>query len=473
MKRRRVDNQIERRLLTAMITSTDFLAQASFLLQGNLDMIESSHWKTVAGWCIDHFTKYRQAPGKNIETTYHAWAEGQEDSPQAEAVHSLLEDLSACWEDAGQEPLNVPFMMDQLKWLVDKKSLNKLQENMEWALSTGKPKEAWNAIANCRPTDVLADTGVDPLRDSEAWERAFAESSEPLIHFPGDAGKFLNRALTRDALIGIQGPEKRGKTFWCIEMVMRALSERRKTAFFQVGDLTEGQVLRRIGTYLTGRPSLENMCGDVTVPTRVIPPREEGEELRVETRMKSCPRPVSEQACKRAIQKFLRAQGIHPDKPYFKLSVHANSSVSVQGVAAILARWELVDGFIPDVVVIDYADILAPEDPRMQPRDQVNETWKMLRRLSQEWHCLVIAPTQANAASYDVRTQSMKNFSEDKRKLAHVTGMLGLNQTEEEKAKSVMRLNWIVLRESPFHPNRCLWVGQCLQIGKAFYCATL
>ena len=133
----------------------------------------------------------------------------------------------------------------------------------------------------------------------------------------------------------------------------------------------------------------------------------------------------------------------------------------------------MVEGFIPDVIVIDYADILAPEDPRQQPRDQVNETWKALRRLSQERHCLVIAPTQANAASYDKWVQGMHNFSEDKRKLAHVTGMLGLNQTEEEKALHVMRLNWIVLRESPFNAQQCLWVGQCLEIGRAFYCATL
>jgi hypothetical protein len=48
-----------------------------------------------------------------------------------------------------------------------------------------------------------------------------------------------------------------------------------------------------------------------------------------------------------------------------------------------------------------------------------------------------------------------------------------LNQTDEEKEIGVMRLNWIVLRENAFNSKHCLWVGQCLALGRAFYCASL
>ena len=130
---------------------------------------------------------------------------------------------------------------------------------------------------------------------------------------------------------------------------------------------------------------------------------------------------------------------------------------------------------MPDVIIIDYADILAPEPNtgQLNIRDQINSTWKALRRLSQEKHCLVIAPTQADAASYNQTLLDLRNFSEDKRKLSHVTGMLGLNQTKEEKGRGIMRLNWIVLREDNFQTDRCLYVGQCLTLGRAFSCCTL
>jgi hypothetical protein len=135
----------------------------------------------------------------------------------------------------------------------------------------------------------------------------------------------------------------------------------------------------------------------------------------------------------------------------------SNSTTTVADVRASLDE-KIKGGWIPDVVVIDYADILAPEaGAKLQDfRHQTNETWKALRRLSQDYHVLVVTATQSDAASYEARLVTRKNFSEDKRKLSHVTGMVGLNQTEEEKSRGIYRLNWIVLREGVFYEARCV-----------------
>ena len=58
----------------------------------------------------------------------------------------------------------------------------------------------------------------------------------------------------------------------------------------------------------------------------------------------------------------------------------------------------------------------------------------------------------------------MENFSEDKRKHAHVTGTVGLNQTKEESKIGIMRLNWIVAREMRFNSHKCCHVAGCLDI---------
>jgi hypothetical protein len=117
------------------------------------------------------------------------------------------------------------------------------------------------------------------------------------------------------------------------------------------------------------------------------------------------------------------------------------------------------------VIVIDYADILANPPGFNESRDATNATWKHLRRLSQERHCLVVTATQADAASYRAETIDASNFSEDKRKLSHVTGMVGINSTPEEKENSMQRLNWVVLRESEFNVTRCVHVASCIDIG--------
>ena len=150
-------------------------------------------------------------------------------------------------------------------------------------------------------------------------------------------------------------------------------------------------------------------------------------------------------------------------------------SINVAGISGILDMWELEKDFIPDIVIIDYPDILdyEPGTGNMAERDKINTRWKALRRLSQERHNLVIVPTQADTDSYDAEFMNMKNFTEDKRKLSHVTGMLGLCQKEEEKEKGLMRLNWVVLREDEFVSSRCLHVAQCLPLARAFCCAVL
>ena len=149
---------------------------------------------------------------------------------------------------------------------------------------------------------------------------------------------------------------------------------------------------------------------------------------------------------------------------YWRLSCHPNSTLTVNAIKGILAGWER-EGWVPDIVIIDYADILTNENSRLDARDQINERWKQLRALSQSLHCLVLTVTQTDAAAYKTRVITRSNFSDDKRKLAHVTGMVGLNQTDEEKELGVMRLNWVVRREGAFTETTCVNVAGCLALG--------
>jgi hypothetical protein len=129
----------------------------------------------------------------------------------------------------------------------------------------------------------------------------------------------------------------------------------------------------------------------------------------------------------------------------------------------IINNWAMND-WIPDVIVIDYADILLMNTPGLEGRDLIDSTWKQLRALSQKMHCLVVTATQGDAGAYDAKIITKKNFSGDKRKNAHVTGTIGLNQTTEEKDIGVTRLNWVILRDSPFNETKCVHVAGCLAI---------
>ena len=148
---------------------------------------------------------------------------------------------------------------------------------------------------------------------------------------------------------------------------------------------------------------------------------------------------------------------------YLKLSCHPNSTLKVSGIRSILETWAQ-DEWVPDVIVIDYADILDMSHKGLEGRDCINQAWKELRALSQYYHCLVITATQTDAAAFDTGLLRRKNFSEDKRKFSHVTGMMGINQTDDEKEMGLYRFNWLKLRDGVYSETRCVNVANCLAL---------
>jgi len=468
MRRRRVDTFTEQRIATAMVVSKEFLSQS--LLVVDPDLFEARHLQLISKWCLEYYEQYREAPGSNIESIYQGWVnEGKGSDEMKESLHTVLSLLSKRYDEDGD--INVPYLLDTAAAHFDRRRMEVLKDELEYHLTEGDTASATEAIVKFSSTPTKMSMGIDPLNDEDIWDLAFAESQHPLITWDNKAAnEFFGNALCRDGLIAVLAPEKRGKTWWCVELVYRAAKQRRKVALFEVGDMSESQIMRRLAVRLSGRPMYRSHLGLIAVPAKI---RRTDTGAEVECITEKHEVAIGPKASKKAVRRFMRSNGIRSGVSHVMVSVHANSSVCVQDIHAILDQWEAHRDFVPDVILIDYPDILAPEPGSlsMTTRDQVNTTWKALRRLSQERHCLVIAPTQADATSYGQGLLEASNFSEDKRKLAHVTGMVGLNQTSKEKEEGIMRLNWIVLREGEYNNRRCLHVGQCLRLGRAFCCA--
>jgi hypothetical protein len=387
------------------------------------------------------------------------------DAADAEAQTDLVGGLVEA-----EVPTGSAHLLDELSNYLTSRKLLLLKESIEGSLAHGTPKEALEAVQNFRTVSPAESVGYIPTLGKAALRRAFAEPDESLIKFPKSAAWFFGDAFCRDSLIGIQAPEKTGKTWWCLYLMLLAVSNFQRVALFQTGDLTERQLTLRWAQYIAGVPRKWHECqSGVRIPTSL---KITDGKPEVQFRAQKFPQPLDLHSANAARRQFNRDFKVDTKRPTLMFSVHANSTINVRGIDGILKRWRHEQGFTPDVILIDYADILAPENPREEFRHQVNTTWKALRRLSQDWHACVVAPTQAAARAYKKKTQSMGDFSENKAKNAHVTGMLGLNQTPTEKEQQVMRLNWLALREAEFHSNRPLWVANCLALGRAMVLAT-
>ena len=270
----------------------------------------------------------------------------------------------------------------------------------------------------------------------------------------------MGNALAHEQFISFCGPEKRGKTFFMLDMAFVAALQRRRTAFFEIGDLSRNQIMRRFQARVAQWPHRVPKGGIVKIPTKIT--FADGDPA-IACRELAVTEPLTWKRLRRALRAVRRDEIRSEDDEYLKIRAYPAGTISVGRIQEIVHRWQR-DGWVPDVVVIDYADLILPPAGIREQRDRINAVWEGLRALSLASHCLVVTATQANRESYDAHLLRMKHSSEDKRKLSHVTGMIGLNCTSQEKQIGVMRLNWMALREDDYSDERCVYVAGSLPL---------
>ena len=505
---------IERNIITGLITNTEYLSKIKGIWNDNL--LEAPAAKLISSWCWEYFELYNEAPKKHIERIY--FQKVKEGLPQdiAEMIEEdILPDLS---EEYVNSDFNLEYLLDQTFEFVKERKLTILKTQIAGLIEDNKLSDAEDLIDAY--TGVLKQTSpyIDlshPKEAEDAVKRAFAVNNRNLIYYPGALGKFWNAQLIRGGFVALMASEKRGKTFTLIDMAMRGCKQGRKVAFFQAGDMTETEQIRRICIYLAKKSDKKEYIGEMYEPVKdcvlnqldtcdykeresnqgVFEGRAE-EQLRQDLTQEeiieafkdnpnykpcyNCKKyeayklgspwvkkvdvgknPLGEAEATKFINKFFVEY-----KRQFKLASYANGTLTIKEIEAVLATWKKEDGYTPDIIITDYADLF--DSPTKEFRHKQNEIWKGHRALCQKYDCLVITATQADADSYDKDLLTLRNFSEDKRKFAHVTAMYGLNRDRagREKEIGVIRLNELVIREGDFASTNQVYVLQNLKRGR-------
>jgi replicative DNA helicase len=502
---------IERRIATGLIISTQYITKIHKIW--NSTFILSKELRTICNWCLEFYNEFGTAPGRQIEDIYLANVKKIQDT-QSELIENLLADLSD--EYTREEKFNVNYLVDQTITYFDSQQLTQLVEEIEDSLDKGEVKEAKNIASRFSPQTSISATDLD-LSSEDVYskiEDAFRNAASPLVLYPNQLGKFLNAQLVRGGFVALLAPEKRGKTWFMLDLAMRASEQGTNVAFFQAGDMTEGEQLKRVSINLARKSDQERYSGKMYEPRRdciynqddsctkaeressiglfpgveedvirkqitkdeVIAAQEENPDYvpcfnckKYWTSKWGVPAyeevdvggQLTEAEAKKAVEKFFVKK-----KRGFMLSTHPSKTLTVSNINSILDSWEKEKGFVPDLIVVDYVDILAAESNK-DFRHQENEKWTGLRSMSEARHSLVVTATQADANAYKADTLNLSNFSEDKRKFAHVTAMYGLNQDVKgrEKKMGIMRINQLVVREEAFDSANHVTVLQNLSRG--------
>ncbi len=500
---------IERRICIGAITSDKYIKFLSNTYSPEL--MEAKTANILIKWCLYYFHKFGEAPKQEIENIYTKKLQNNKiNEDQAKWIQAILVSLSGEFTDKN---INIENLIEDSKEYFTSQILINLSNSIQGAVEQGELKEAQDLILSYdSPIKKDEFSIINPFAKEarKSIKQAFSQKKEPLFTFPGAFGKVINSELVPQSFVAFMGPEKVGKTFILIEMAMRAMKKGRNVVFFQAGDMTEAQQIRRMAIYLSKTSDEPKYCEQMYVPVvdcllnqlghcekkireKNDPVFTSKEDITYEGLLEAYERYIDHIPCKNCknivgsvwFQERPSCAPLTFKKAYktmtkfgekyanqFRLATYPNETLTVAEMRRLLSKWEK-EGFKADVLILDYADIVAPDPDfsRIEFRHQENKKWQRLRRLSQEFNLCLITVTQSKATSYSKKKNELitrSDFSEDKRKFAHVTAMYGLNQNPDEKRIGIMRINTLLLREGDFNIDKPVYILQRLQMGRPF-----
>ena len=471
-------------------------------------MIDSPSAKEISNWCLEFYDNHKQAPKENIQLIYQEKLKNHEIRKDiADDIASILESLSEQFEN---DTTNIDYLVEQTKKFFKKQSLIYLKDELDGLLDTNNLTEAENKINGFKTVSEASDLTIDigarvTLRKIE---KAFRTTHLSLIKYPGDLGEMLNDKMVQGKFVAFFAPEKAGKSFMLLKSALLAVSQQQPTALFQVGDMTEDEVFIRLTQMLSGKTDIE---------------KDTGKQLKsvadcVYNQNDECNR--SERACTFGVFEGWDAERIRQtitwdelvetysdNKEYlpcrnckyykgcqwleedtvgllsareakksvrdnipehmFKLAVHPTQTLTVKDMKDQLNSWE-TEGFVPKVIIVDYVDHMIPES-KIEYRHGINSIWGGLRGVSQEYYALLITASLTDSDAMKQDTITLNNFSEDRRKIAHVSSLFSLNKSADgrEEELGIVRVGELINRHRKklFRKNQ-VRVLQNLRVGE-------
>jgi len=466
------DGEVVRQVLMGMIVSTPVLESLSRVWSA--DALPSPYANRIGGWCVKHFNRHNEAPRKSITDYFNRWVgSGNRDTHEVQLVQSLLSDVSDQYERLHEE-VKPPHIIEMAVEQFEKTLLRGLVDDMGGDLDRDrldKAKERLASFALSEPGEAIGRTS-NLLGDAAAWDDMFAQKVEPIIRYNGALGEFLGDTLARDNFVVVLAGEKKGKTWALLEMAWHAMMQRNRVFFFEVGDMSERQIRWRFAARMCRHPYKSTKKGKwpctVKMPRQITSQwKDRGQVIStVECDKLEFRAALTRQQIDEGEQQTM-TKGLKSLDSYFRLHCCANSTLSVAAMDAEIKKAKR-QGFVPDVVLVDYADILADPPNERERRLAVDKTWRHLRRINLEHHFLLLTATQADTDSYTREWLGRDNFSESKTKNAHPTAVIGLNQRQDEERLGVWRLNWAVPPREGAPGRDKVCVAGCLPLGRPF-----
>lgn len=386
-------------------------------------LFESAIYREVAGIAIDFIDQYKEPVGEHLPDHLEHILKG-EDKRKAASYERLIKELFT-----SRDSVNGEYVLSQLHKFVRQQNLKSAVLRSVEALEDGRVDDAEIELQKGLTGQVVAfEKGLnlsDPAATAALLGGDLEEEGFRLGIKELDAAGIMPR---RKEMFLFVAPRKRGKSWFCTHTAKMGTLQGWSTVVITL-EMSE----RRYGVrLLQSFFSISQREAKVRV-TRLIEKDGRLDEI------------IHEE-----IERMtLRDDGIHAKlarkikrqmtrrKPLV-VKAFPTGSLTLEELEAWLEGLERFEGITPDVIIIDYPDLMKHDIKNK--RLELGQIFERIRGLGVRRNAATVVVTQGNRQSEDATTVTADMASEDISKLATADTAITYSQTPAEKKLGLARL---------------------------------
>jgi replicative DNA helicase len=411
----RLQDSLEENVLTLLCWNPQHAAQIA--LQATPDLFSTREYRHIAEEAHRHLERFGQPPGVHLrdllEKRLRKGEEGQ-------LLRRTIDDMERVHSE-----IQVEFVIETLDRFIATRKLAMALEEAADALNQGELEKAQDALA--QPELAPRHTAGIWLHDP-AQAMAFMDKGSDEFFSSGiDTLDDLGIRPARGTLTVLIAAAKAGKSWYLIECAKRNLLQRKKILHISLEN-GEDMTAKR---YLQAFFGMTDDPREANVRTPQLTRDTLGRCLSIEFESRTAD--VLGVETRRHVAQRLRS--LHGK---LLIKEFPTSTLTMGQYNAYLDMLERTQGFVPDLVIIDYPDLFAFDADKT--RTEIGRIFRHLRGVAQQRNHALVTVTQGNRSSGNARTVTTGMVSEDWSKIGTADTVLTFSQTSEEFELGLARI---------------------------------
>jgi replicative DNA helicase len=398
-------------------------------------------WRRIAEVAINHIQKFKKPPQLHIRDLLERELREEKDEMYRFALSSM---------EQIHTQIQPEFVIAELDRFLEIRNLHKCLGEAAEALRKENLPEVYKFLNSATPPRT-GPSGIWMNNTKQAlsfmdnsWDNDFFSSGVEAL----DKQNIYPERKTITVLMAETG---KGKTWWTIQVGKHAVMRRKKVLHITL-ELSEKRVAQR---YIQSMFGMARRESDV-VDTGEFTKDDRGYFVNFQRGVEKV-EGINEDTRQKLVKDLEIMQGRH-----LLIKEFPAGTLTFPQLRSYIFSLERTDGFIPDLVVLDYPEKMAVNSKEY--RLDIGRLNVSLRGLASELNAALIAPSQTSKVAVGKKWVTRREVSEDFSKVMNTDYFITYSQTDREEKLGMARLLVDKAREEK--GGQRIWVLQNYAIGQ-------